>query len=132
LISVQSTTGEPGYGEPDPVALDAILAASRPVSDREEYVAMTVELFDTLVNNPLVSDAGAQAAKAGAMYDRCYDPGGPGRQLAAVLASGDRAAGLASLEVPTLVIHGNRDPLIGISGGRRTAELVPGATFVEI
>jgi pimeloyl-ACP methyl ester carboxylesterase len=47
-----------------------------------------------------------------------------------VLASGDRAAGLAGLDVPTLVIHGDRDPLIDVSGGKRTAELVDGAELI--
>jgi pimeloyl-ACP methyl ester carboxylesterase len=26
-----------------------------------------------------------------------------------------------------MVLHGDRDPLVNVSGGRRTAELVPGA-----
>jgi pimeloyl-ACP methyl ester carboxylesterase len=36
------------------------------------------------------------------------------------------------LTIPTLVMHGDRDTLIDPSGGRRTAELIPGARFVEI
>ena len=44
-------------------------------------------------------------------------------------ASGSRADGLRSVRVPTLVIHGSADTLIDPSGGRRTAELVPGARF---
>ena len=39
---------------------------------------------------------------------------------------------LESLRVPTLVIHGDADPLVDVSGGRRTAELVPGARYEEI
>jgi pimeloyl-ACP methyl ester carboxylesterase len=38
---------------------------------------------------------------------------------------------LRELRVPTLVIHGVIDPLVGVSGGRRTAELIPGAELVE-
>jgi pimeloyl-ACP methyl ester carboxylesterase len=47
--------------------------------------------------------------------------------MVAILASGSRAEGLATLDLPTMVLHGDRDPLVDISGGRRTAELVPGA-----
>ena len=47
--------------------------------------------------------------------------------MVAILASGSRSRALAELSVPTMVLHGDRDPLIDISGGRRTAELVPGA-----
>jgi pimeloyl-ACP methyl ester carboxylesterase len=32
--------------------------------------------------------------------------------------------------VPTLVLHGEADPLIGVSGGRATAAAVPGARLV--
>ncbi|HAP77273.1 MAG TPA: alpha/beta hydrolase, partial [Acidimicrobiaceae bacterium] len=51
------------------------------------------------------------------------------RQFMAVGTSGDRADGLRALTVPTLVIHGDHDALIDQIGGRRTAELVPGARF---
>ena len=47
-------------------------------------------------------------------------------------ASGSRADGLREVTVPTLVMHGSADTLIDPSGGRRTAELVPGARFVLI
>jgi pimeloyl-ACP methyl ester carboxylesterase len=47
-----------------------------------------------------------------------------------ITASGARADGLRQVSVPTLVLHGSADRLIDPSGGRRTAELVPGARFV--
>jgi pimeloyl-ACP methyl ester carboxylesterase len=47
----------------------------------------------------------------------------------AVGASAPRADKLRSVTVPTLVIHGDKDTLIEPSGGRRTAELIPGARF---
>jgi pimeloyl-ACP methyl ester carboxylesterase len=52
--------------------------------------------------------------------------------MAAIVADGSRADGLRELAVPTLVLHGDRDKLIEPSGGRRTAELIPGARYVEI
>ncbi|MHB1139928.1 MAG: alpha/beta fold hydrolase, partial [Microthrixaceae bacterium] len=68
-------------------------------------------------------------ARACTFVDRSYDPAGTGRQFVAILASGSRAEGLASLSLPTVVLHGDEDPLVHVSGGRRTAELVPGAEF---
>jgi pimeloyl-ACP methyl ester carboxylesterase len=64
---------------------------------------------------------------AGRSYDRSFDPIGPQRQLVAVLASGDRTRALRQVTVPTLVVHGAQDPMIGVSGGRATAEAIPGA-----
>jgi pimeloyl-ACP methyl ester carboxylesterase len=54
------------------------------------------------------------------------------RQLAAIFASGDRTEALREVTTPMLVIHGLDDTLIAPSGGRRTAELVPGAHLVEV
>jgi pimeloyl-ACP methyl ester carboxylesterase len=71
-------------------------------------------------------------ARAAAAYDRCFCPEGVGRQLQAVLADGSRSDALRAVRVPTLVIHGSRDRLIDPSGGRQTAEVIPGARYVEI
>ena len=70
--------------------------------------------------------------RAGAAYDRCFCPEGRARQLEAIRRSGSRGDLLTMLHVPTLVLHGSRDTLVDPSGGRRTAELVPGARYVEI
>ncbi|MEO7370402.1 MAG: alpha/beta hydrolase, partial [Ilumatobacteraceae bacterium] len=43
-----------------------------------------------------------------------------------------RGEALRYVATPTLVLHGDRDTLIDISGGRRTAELIPGARFEPI
>src|SRR5690606_25801963 len=69
---------------------------------------------------------------AGRKWDRGYDPAGTARQLAAILASGSRSAGLATVDVPTLVIHGTADKLVQPSGGERTAEVVPDAKLLMI
>jgi pimeloyl-ACP methyl ester carboxylesterase len=61
------------------------------------------------------------------LIDRSYDPAGSARQMVAGLASGSRAELLPAVVVTTVVLHGDQDPLIHVSGGRRTAELVPGA-----
>jgi pimeloyl-ACP methyl ester carboxylesterase len=55
-----------------------------------------------------------------------------GRQLLAIHASGDRTAALRGLEVPTLVVHGEDDPLVQVAGGRATAEAVPGAELLLV
>ena len=69
---------------------------------------------------------------AAVSYDRDHDPDGPSRQLAAIIASGDRGAELERVTAPTLVIHGSADPLISPSGGRATARAIPGAKLTMI
>jgi pimeloyl-ACP methyl ester carboxylesterase len=47
--------------------------------------------------------------------------------MAAIIADGDRTEMLATLDVPTLVLHGEADPLVKVEGGRATAAAIPGA-----
>ncbi len=69
---------------------------------------------------------------AGLSYDRGRNPAGSSRQLAAIIAAGDRTKRLAGLRMPTVVIHGTRDKLVSPSGGRATAKAIPGARLVKV
>jgi len=60
------------------------------------------------------------------------DPGAARRQGAAILAAGDLRPDLAHVNVPTLVLHGEDDPLIRIEGGRALAGAIPGAELVTL
>ncbi len=61
--------------------------------------------------------------------DRRWYPEGAARQYLSVIASGDRVEMLKTVKVPTLVMHGEEDPLLPIACGRDVASLVPGAQF---
>ena len=114
LTSIMSATGSQETGQPKPEVMAALIT---PVpGDREGYVDATANMF-TLI---------------GASYDRSYYPPGFLRQLAAILASGNRSEAIANIGVPTLVIHGEDDPLILLSGGEATAAAIPGSKLVKI
>jgi pimeloyl-ACP methyl ester carboxylesterase len=129
MTSVMSTTGELDVGQPSPEARARLFGA--PATDRESAIANHLAGL-RIWGSPGKVDEGAQARFAGEAFDRAFDPAGVGRQIMAVTASGSRADGLRRVEVPTLVMHGSADKLIDPSGGRRTAELIPGARFVLI
>jgi pimeloyl-ACP methyl ester carboxylesterase len=129
LTSIMSTTGELEFGQATPEALATIL--NRPAPERDAVIEWGVETSRT-IGSPTLFDEARARAKAAANFDRSYYPIGVGRQLIAIAASGSRADGLRALQVPTLVIHGTADPLVTISGGRRTVELVAGAELLEI
>jgi pimeloyl-ACP methyl ester carboxylesterase len=59
--------------------------------------------------------------------DRRWYPQGGARQYLAVIASGDRVDMLKTVKAPTLVLHGEEDPLLPVECGRDVARLVPGA-----
>jgi pimeloyl-ACP methyl ester carboxylesterase len=126
MTSVMSHTGEPEYGRPAPEAWGLLTAP--PATDRESYVEAHIA-GQRVWGSPEFADEERWRAQAEAAFDRAFHPAGTRRQFLAVGASGSRADELRRLDVPTLVIHGDRDTLIDQSGGRRTAELVPGARF---
>jgi pimeloyl-ACP methyl ester carboxylesterase len=130
MTSVMSRTGEAGYGDSRPEAL-AFLTAP-PATSRDEYIDNHVAGIAVYGSKPEWIDEAETRARAAAAYDRCFCPQGVGRQMQAVLADGSRTEALRRVTVPTLVLHGSRDTLIDPSGGRRTAEVIPGARFVEI
>jgi len=129
LTSIMSTTGDPDVGQPSPDAMAVLLTPVAPGRD----AAIDATVRSTLViGSPGLVDVDEVRRRAAEAYDRSSRPEGMVRQLVAIAASGSRADGLRSLAVPTLVIHGDVDPLIDVSGGRRTAELVPGADLLVI
>jgi pimeloyl-ACP methyl ester carboxylesterase len=128
LTSMMSSTGEPAYGRSSPAAQQALFDP-RP-ADREGYIATSDRALTWASRR--YANLHAIRKLAAQSYDRAYYPAGVGRQLGAVLLAGSRADALRALNVPTLVIHGLDDTLIDPSGGRRTAELIPGASLLLI
>lgn len=128
LTSMMSSTGEPDVGQPTPEA-QAALFAPRP-ADRDGYVASADR--ELVWASRRYGAVEPLRALAGAAWDRAYYPAGVPRQLAAMVLAGSRAEALATLDVPTLVVHGTDDTLIDPSGGRRTAALVPGAELLLV
>ena len=128
LTSMMSSTGEPGYGESSPEAMQALLTPSP--SERAAYIDASERAL--IWRSRRWPDVAAVRAIAAQSYDRCYYPEGSSRQLAAIVASGSRADGLRALRVPTLVIHGLDDTLVAPSGGERTAELIPDAALMLV
>jgi pimeloyl-ACP methyl ester carboxylesterase len=125
LTSIMSTTGDREVGQPHPEAIPALL--TRPPGDRAGFIDFVVGAWKVIGSPGFEADEDALRARAGASYDRGIFPDGTGRQLLAILASGDRTEGLRRLDVPATVIHGTDDILIDVSGGRATAAAIPGA-----
>lgn len=128
LTSIMSQTGEPAYGHADPAAQAVLMRP--PAADRAGHIASSVDA--EVIMSKKYRNHDQIRARAAESYDRSFYPQGTARQLAAIVASGSRADGLRQLNVPTVVIHGLDDTLINPTGGRRTAELIPGAVLVEL
>ena len=133
LTSLFSTTGAPGVGRQaramlvsmaKPASRTASVSAHRHVAALRRWGSPEFG-FDPAVETQWAVNVwergGGRAASAGAA-----------RQIAAIQKSGDRTAQVRTITAPTLVIHGDRDPMIHPSGGRATADAIPGARLVTI
>jgi pimeloyl-ACP methyl ester carboxylesterase len=131
LASIMSTTGARGVGQPSAEGAAALFAPMP--ADREAYLERAVaNARAALAGSAFPFDAEAIRRAAARGYDRAYYPAGVGRQLAAAMAATDRTEALRSLRVPTLVLHGDADQIIGVSGGEATAAAVPGARLRRV
>jgi pimeloyl-ACP methyl ester carboxylesterase len=131
LASIMSTTGDRAVGRPSADAA-TILVGSMP-ADREGFIEQAVANSRAIgcgTAYPFDERAVREGAARG--YDRAYHPKGTGRQFAAILAAGDRTAALGRVRVPTLVVHGTDDQVIGVSGGEATAAAIGGARLLTV
>jgi pimeloyl-ACP methyl ester carboxylesterase len=130
LASMLSNTGARWSGQPLPTLYPLLL--SRPPRDRAGYVQHGINLFHKIGSPGFPRDDEQLREIAERSYDRGLNPAGSLRQLAAIVASGDRTPLLRTITVPTVVIHGTKDRLVPVSGGRATAKAIPGARLVLI
>jgi pimeloyl-ACP methyl ester carboxylesterase len=131
LVSMMSTTGSMKVGQPAPQVLLQLFAGPRPVT-REETIEQRVRAMRAVGSPKYPGKDDEVAARAARAYDRCNDPEGIARQAIATVASGDRTEGLKKLQIPALVIHGVADRMCNVSGGKATAEAIPGAELMLI
>ena len=130
LASIMSNTGHWWRGTPGLRVYPIFLR--RPARDRDGAIESFVSVFRLIGSPefPFAEDEIRQAAELS--YERGYNPAGSGRQLAAIIAAGDRTEELRTITAPTVAIHGTKDRMVRPSGGRATAAAIPGAQLVMI
>ena len=127
LVSIMSSTGNRRLPPATREAQRALLARPRDPNDPRSVVDHYVRVFTVLASPGFPTDPAELRARMERSVARSYHPQGVARQLVAILASGDRSKDLATIRVPTLVLHGDRDPLVPLAAGQDTAAKIPGA-----
>ena len=125
LTSIMSTTGDRSLPKPSlGFALKMIGSAPK---DKKEFQAHGMKVWKTLQGEHYEFDEKRIADLIGHSISRGFNLAGSGRQLAAIVDSPDRTAGLNNLTIPSLVIHGDADPLVPVACGYATAKAIPNA-----
>jgi pimeloyl-ACP methyl ester carboxylesterase len=109
----------------------AVLMVPAPET-REERIVVGLWAKQKLLGPADPFDEEYETRRIACAIDRAYHPAGFLRQLQAIMAAKGRLAGLASVRVPALVIHGDADILVPVENGRNVAAAIPGARLLEI
>ena len=131
LTSIMSSSGARGLPSARPKVLQAMF--SRPASkQRADIVAHYVKLYKAIGSPgfPIPEPEMVKLILQG--VQRNFHPTGTMRQLLAIVADTTRAAALARIDRPTLVLHGSADPLVPFPCGEDTARRISGAKLVGI
>jgi pimeloyl-ACP methyl ester carboxylesterase len=130
LTSIMSNTGARFSGQPA-LKVYPVLLGKAP-TDREGFIERGTKTWGIIGSPGFERDAIELRAMIELSFDRGPSPAGTARQLGAIIASGDRRRELRAVQAPTLVIHGENDPLVSVSGGRATAKAIDGARLITI
>ncbi|RRO14207.1 alpha/beta fold hydrolase [Saccharopolyspora rhizosphaerae] len=133
LTSIFSTTGARKVGQPARSTL--VRMAKGPARTLEESVERHLWMLRHIGSASFPPDDDLERAWAAGLWERgggARSKEGRPRQIGAIHASGDRTAELRRITAPTLVVHGDTDRMVHVSGGRATAAAIPGARYVEI
>ncbi|MFZ2468380.1 MAG: alpha/beta hydrolase, partial [Parvibaculum sedimenti] len=110
-----------------PEAMEVLMAPAAPADDLEAIVARGMKAWTTIGSPGYRTDE--KTLREWVLRDarRSFYPVGTARQMAAIVANGDRREKLKNIAVPAVVLHGADDPLVPVEGGKDTAESIPGA-----
>ena len=129
LTCLSTASGNPRTGLGKMKALKAILTPPDAQTDPREHLKRVMQAIGT--PGETYDDAFVERVLKAAAQQK--DPqAGSRRQVMALLAEGNRTAKLRQLFVPTLVIHGEADPLLPAAAGKEIAAAVRGSTFMGI
>jgi pimeloyl-ACP methyl ester carboxylesterase len=130
LTSIMSTLGKRTVGWQDPKLIPILLAPRQ--KTREAYVDTSERLWKMIGSPGYPEDRESTRERAGDTFDRGLSAAGTLRQMLAILTQPNRSQALHGLRMPALVIHGDSDRMVHVSGGRATAQAIPGAELIVV
>jgi pimeloyl-ACP methyl ester carboxylesterase len=126
LTSIMSTSGNPKMPGPHWDVAKFILSGTKN-KNINSPVSFYHQLW-RLIGSPVYPRSSSELDEfVDRIMSRGMTPGGSIRQILAILSSSNRCADLTKLNLPTLVIHGDKDKLVPVECGIDTAECIPNA-----
>jgi pimeloyl-ACP methyl ester carboxylesterase len=118
---------------PLPKVMEAAMAsAANPPRTDEERIEAAVRLWRALAGSGEPFDEAAVRAREKLVLERARNIDAAQNHQFAIGRSPDRIESLRALKTPTLVIHGDGDPILPLPHGKATADAIPGAKLLVI
>jgi pimeloyl-ACP methyl ester carboxylesterase len=129
LTSIMSTSGNPEVPFPADPKATAKMPPSAPEGDKEATIANAVKVVRILAGPDYPPDEKRIREMVVRSMNRSTDLGGMARHnaLSALGLFEDRRPKLQTIKAPTVVVHGAKDPIMSVAGGKDTAANIPGA-----
>jgi pimeloyl-ACP methyl ester carboxylesterase len=125
--TIFAPSGDPNSPPATPEAM-ANLMKARP-TERDAFIDTYTNTWRVLNADHFPFDEEATRREGALCFDRGVNPHGVGRQMLAIVASGNRKAALRATTTPALIIHGTLDPLVPFGVGEDLAQTIPGVKF---
>lgn len=129
LTSIMASSGDRRLPHASLKVAHLIMSRPRRHATLEELTNHLVTLFQTIGSPGFPTPVAMMRERLTATLKRNYHPAGTARQLLAIAASGDRSAQLRTISKPSLIIHGDSDPLVRVKHGIDCARKIPQATL---
>lgn len=123
LTSIMSTTGEKRLMWPSLKVLR--LMAKKHGKEQEDHIQQGLKLWETLHGNYLHFPREHYSQIIEHAYKRGFYTTGVLRQLAAISTTPDRTPALKKLNLPSLIIHGDADPMLKVKNAHALHRAMP-------
>lgn len=130
LIPIYGPTGNSKIPQPKPEILGLLMTP--PPVERKPFIEQSMNIFRAFAGSGYEFEDNWLRDYTERGYDRAFYPQGMARQFLAGLAHGNRSRRLKAVTAPTLVIHGDEDPIVPVENGMDAAESIPGAELMVV
>lgn len=130
LTLIMTSSGNPRLPAP---SLKLRLRLVKPPAkfDRDSLINHGIQTWRLIGSPAYPADETALREMVSGAFDRSHHPRGVARQTAAILAARSRVPLLKRIIAPTLVLHGQDDPLVPVAAARELVRHIAGARLEE-
>ena len=127
LVSMMSSSGDRRLPPAELKVIRMLLTRPRRGCNTDELIEHFACVMKAIGSPGFPTDDEHLRERMRVGVQRSYCPEGTARQLLAVIASGDRSAQLRCIGKPSLILHGDSDPLIPLPHGVDCARKIAGS-----